>query len=221
MTAARCVIRAAPVVVMQRVVVHDGAEAGAFRQRSVSVVRGSLPSATTARMRRGGRRRGEWTGTVRRFVTVGGGDWCSGVACELFHFRYPVCRHILRVQGGCRFSARCAPIGYRGTSALLGPGPHRSRSGATRPRADVPRRDGSRIPSGSENGGISVPPSGSTGPGRRGPESAHSAWAERMPPSTDGLVGEGGLEPPRPFGHRNLNPARLPIPPLARVTAQG
>ena len=31
------------------------------------------------------------------------------------------------------------------------------------------------------------------------------------------LVGEGGLEPPHPFGHRNLNPARLPIPPLARV----
>ena len=28
------------------------------------------------------------------------------------------------------------------------------------------------------------------------------------------LVREGGLEPPRPFGHRNLNPARLPIPPL-------
>src|ERR1700722_7415318 len=32
-------------------------------------------------------------------------------------------------------------------------------------------------------------------------------------------VGEGGLEPPHPFGHRNLNPARLPIPPLARATA--
>ncbi len=30
-------------------------------------------------------------------------------------------------------------------------------------------------------------------------------------------VGEGGLEPPHPFGHRNLNPARLPIPPLARA----
>ena len=29
-------------------------------------------------------------------------------------------------------------------------------------------------------------------------------------------VGEGGLEPPRPCGHRNLNPARLPIPPLAQ-----
>ncbi len=32
-------------------------------------------------------------------------------------------------------------------------------------------------------------------------------------------VGEGGLEPPHPFGHRNLNPARLPIPPLARRDA--
>jgi site-specific DNA recombinase len=32
-------------------------------------------------------------------------------------------------------------------------------------------------------------------------------------------VGEGGLEPPRPCGHRNLNPARLPIPPLARAAA--
>jgi site-specific DNA recombinase len=36
--------------------------------------------------------------------------------------------------------------------------------------------------------------------------------------SIDWLVGEGGLEPPRPCGHRNLNPARLPIPPLARVS---
>src|SRR5579884_1540237 len=34
-------------------------------------------------------------------------------------------------------------------------------------------------------------------------------------------VGEGGLEPPRPCGHRNLNPARLPIPPLARVEPSG
>ena len=33
----------------------------------------------------------------------------------------------------------------------------------------------------------------------------------------DWLVGEAGLEPAHPFGHRNLNPARLPIPPLARV----
>src|SRR5438270_1987349 len=34
-------------------------------------------------------------------------------------------------------------------------------------------------------------------------------------------VGEGGLEPPHPFGHRNLNPARLPIPPLARGGNRG
>ena len=30
------------------------------------------------------------------------------------------------------------------------------------------------------------------------------------------MVGEAGLEPAHPYGHRNLNPARLPIPPLAR-----
>ena len=35
------------------------------------------------------------------------------------------------------------------------------------------------------------------------------------------LVGEGGLEPPRPCGHRHLKPARLPIPPLARVDPEG
>jgi site-specific DNA recombinase len=32
----------------------------------------------------------------------------------------------------------------------------------------------------------------------------------------DWMVGEGGLEPPRPCGHWHLKPARLPIPPLAR-----
>ncbi len=31
------------------------------------------------------------------------------------------------------------------------------------------------------------------------------------------MVREEGLEPSRPFGHRHLKPARLPIPPLARV----
>jgi hypothetical protein len=35
------------------------------------------------------------------------------------------------------------------------------------------------------------------------------------------VVGEGGLEPPHPFGHRNLNPARLPIPPLAHGARAG
>ena len=38
---------------------------------------------------------------------------------------------------------------------------------------------------------------------------------------TSEMVGEGGVEPPRPFGHRNLNPARLPIPPLARGERHG
>ena len=33
------------------------------------------------------------------------------------------------------------------------------------------------------------------------------------------MVRKGGLEPPRPFGHRILNPARLPIPPLSRGRA--
>ena len=33
------------------------------------------------------------------------------------------------------------------------------------------------------------------------------------------VVGEAGLEPAHPFGHRNLNPARLPIPPLAHESA--
>src|ERR1700722_8237251 len=46
-----------------------------------------------------------------------------------------------------------------------------------------------------------------------------------LPPSSASRlrtsVGEGGLEPPHPFGHRNLNPARLPIPPLARATVRG
>ncbi len=37
----------------------------------------------------------------------------------------------------------------------------------------------------------------------------------RLPWTLD--VREGGVEPPRPFGHTDLNRARLPIPPLARA----
>ncbi len=33
---------------------------------------------------------------------------------------------------------------------------------------------------------------------------------------TSFMVGEKGVEPSHPYGYRNLNPARLPIPPLAR-----
>ena len=35
------------------------------------------------------------------------------------------------------------------------------------------------------------------------------------------IVGEEGLEPSRVLPHRNLNPARLPIPPLARGGKDG
>ncbi|MCW2821556.1 MAG: hypothetical protein JWR64_1351, partial [Marmoricola sp.] len=35
------------------------------------------------------------------------------------------------------------------------------------------------------------------------------------------VVREGGVEPPRPFGHTDLNRARLPIPPLARAWRRG
>jgi hypothetical protein len=33
-------------------------------------------------------------------------------------------------------------------------------------------------------------------------------------------VREGGVEPPRPFGHTDLNRARLPVPPLAQRTTK-
>ena len=45
----------------------------------------------------------------------------------------------------------------------------------------------------------------------RAPVSADRRSGDRRPP----LVGEGGLEPPHPFGYRHLKPARLPISPLA------
>ena len=37
-------------------------------------------------------------------------------------------------------------------------------------------------------------------------------------PNRGSLVREGGVEPPRPHGHTDLNRARLPIPPLAQVS---
>ncbi len=38
----------------------------------------------------------------------------------------------------------------------------------------------------------------------------------RRDPKDLGALRKRGLEPPRPFGHWNLNPARLPVPPLPR-----
>lgn len=62
---------------------------------------------------------------------------------------------------------------------------------------------------------------------RRGPQPDPADGGQEREEAPDGasssslqhLVREGGLEPPHPFGHRNLNPARLPIPPLAREVA--
>src|SRR5680860_10399 len=63
--------------------------------------------------------------------------------------------------------------------------------------------------------------SGDTVP--RGPDrrSAAPTVPRRLAEGLEGGVGEGGLEPPRPCGHRHLKPARLPIPPLARVERRG
>ena len=43
------------------------------------------------------------------------------------------------------------------------------------------------------------------------------SWPQRTTAMMKGVVREGGVEPPRPFGHTDLNRARLPIPPLARA----
>lgn len=55
-------------------------------------------------------------------------------------------------------------------------------------------------------------------PGPRRP-GQHGPGQRESPPGRNlrgfQLVREGGVEPPRPFGHWNLNPARLPIPPPA------
>ena len=48
------------------------------------------------------------------------------------------------------------------------------------------------------------------------PQQAHSDKRRKAPKGLSYVVREGGVEPPRPFGHTDLNRARLPIPPLAR-----
>src|SRR5699024_8744455 len=52
----------------------------------------------------------------------------------------------------------------------------------------------------------------------------NDAWSKKEAAASLQIVGilrlpavrEGGVEPPRPCGHTDLNRARLPIPPLAR-----
>ena len=49
----------------------------------------------------------------------------------------------------------------------------------------------------------------------RKPMPAPPKLARRFCAASEG-VRKGGVEPPRPFGHRILSPARLPVPPLSR-----
>jgi hypothetical protein len=51
-------------------------------------------------------------------------------------------------------------------------------------------------------------------PGTTGPDGGREAARALGVPGCG--VREGGVEPPRPFGHTDLNRARLPIPPPAR-----
>ncbi len=70
------------------------------------------------------------------------------------------------------------------------------------------------------------PPGRETGreTGREKREGRHHLHGVGLLVRTSGamlLVREGGVEPPRPFGHWNLNPARLPIPPPAHWVCSG
>ena len=56
-------------------------------------------------------------------------------------------------------------------------------------------------------------PNGRGTPGQRLPRRTGRSCDQLLPKRT---VRKRGLEPPRPCGHWNLNPARLPIPPLPR-----
>src|SRR6266403_5476678 len=50
--------------------------------------------------------------------------------------------------------------------------------------------------------------------GDRSRESLGSRFARDKPSSSERLVRKEGFEPPRPFGHKILSLARLPVPPL-------
>ncbi len=57
---------------------------------------------------------------------------------------------------------------------------------------------------------------------RNGPEKRNPGWPPLRVTTRDCfLMRKRGLEPPRPFDRWNLNPVRLPIPPLPRGAARG
>ena len=57
-----------------------------------------------------------------------------------------------------------------------------------------------------------------TGCGGQGKGAKRKARDRVTPKQAQRAMRKGGLEPPRPYRHRNLNPARLPIPPLPQNT---
>src|SRR5205823_2390498 len=54
----------------------------------------------------------------------------------------------------------------------------------------------------------------------RGEERQRNRSSQSDKPIDRNLVRKGGVEPPRPCGHRILSPARLPIPPLPHERVQ-
>ncbi len=96
-------------------------------------------------------------------------------------------------------------LGLRGSEAREGPGA----SAAGRPGAKLTKRTEARESrlTRDEPHGSRSPPRGNTPDNAKAPQVRDLRGFQ--------LVREGGVEPPRPFGHWNLNPARLPIPPPA------
>lgn len=106
----------------------------------------------------------------------------------------------------CRRRCRCRrphPHGNRAaTTGALAQLPQEQRQFSVAPRRGGPHRE---IPH--------------RRPSAPNPHNEKRAFTETFVSGEDPLpvfaVREGGVEPPRPFGHWNLNPARLPIPPPA------
>ena len=116
---------------------------------------------------------------------------------------------------GCRWSARCSRSSAARSRSTARPARGAGSPSACRSstRGCTPRMTGRASSSRAANRRHA--PRGT----RRDPGDGESVASQIRSRRLRGSVGEGGLEPPRPCGHRNLNPARLPIPPLARGAA--
>jgi hypothetical protein len=101
----------------------------------------------------------------------------------------------------------------------------RPRAGRHRGRRPAGLRDGGSAPGGLGRGARAGRRRALDG-AARGRDPRGGPWrgtAAGQKPQRPGasLVREGGVEPPRPFGHTDLNRARLPIPPLAPEAGSG